>query len=587
MQSIQSQLSAVLGRAFEALSLPAELGQVQESARAGNAPFQCNGCLAAAKQAKSNPRELATKIAAHLQDEPLIEELEIAGPGFLNITPAASLLAAQANAIAADPRTGSKITDTPQKIVIDFGGPNVAKPMHVGHLRSSVIGDALQRMLRFAGHEVISDIHLGDWGLQMGQLITELALEQPDLVYFDADFAGQWPEISPVDIDDLSRMYPAASAACKADEDRMDLARKATSELQAGRAGYRALLDHFIRVSIVALKKDFAALGVHFDLWKGEAAVDPLIAPMVERFKAGGYAIESQGALVIPVAEEGDKKELPPLILISRAGAALYGTTDLATILDRVENLGPDVILYVVDLGQSAHFEQVFRAAAKTGLFAREALEHIKFGTVNGADGKRFRTRSGGVMRLSDLLGQAKDAASRRLDEAGLASGMDANERAEIARMIGLAAIKFADLRNVRTTNYVFDMERFTAFEGKTGPYLLYAAVRMKSMLRKAKQAEITAGEITPDAKEEQALVLALDQFDNALHYAAAKRAPHILCEHLYDLAQIFSKFYAACPVLAAQDSATKSSRLALVETSLRQLTAGLELLGLETPERM
>ncbi len=587
MSAIHQQLSEAVGNAFAALSLSAEFGLVSRSSRDGAAPFQCNGCMAAAKSAKSNPRELAARIATELKEHPLIASLEVAGPGFLNITPAPGLMASQANALSADVRTGASRVGDPKKIIIDFGGPNVAKPMHVGHLRSSVIGDALQRLLRFVGHDVVSDIHLGDWGLQMGQLITELQIEQPDLVYFDADFDGPWPIGSPVDIDDLSRMYPAASLACKSDPDRMDIARKATAELQAGRAGYRALLDHFIAVSIAALKVDFGNLGVHFDLWKGEAAVDPLIKPMVEKFKADGVTEMSQGALIIRVAEEGDKKELPPLILISGAGAALYATTDLATILDRVENIDPDIILYVVDLGQASHFEQVFRAAGKTGLFAQDGLEHIKFGTVNGKDGKRFRTRSGGVMRLSDLLGQANEAAMSRLSEAGLAAGMEAEEKAEIARMIGLAAIKFADLRNVRTTNYVFDIERFTEFEGKTGPYLLYAAVRMKSMLRKAKATGIGAGKIIPKAEAEKTLVLMLDHFDHALKGAANKRHPHILCEHLYELAQTFSKFYASCPVLSAESNEIQASRFNLVQTSLRQLETGLELLGIETPERM
>jgi len=309
---------------------------------------------------------------------------------------------------------------------------------------------------------------------------------------------------------------------------------------------------------------------------------------MIAQFKKDGHTELSDGALIIRVAEDSDKKDLPPLILISSAGAVLYATTDLATILDRRDNLQPDTILYVVDFGQSAHFEQVFRAAGKTGLFARDKLEHIKFGTVNGTDGKRFRTRAGGVMRLSDLLSQAKNAAAMRLDEAGLAQDMDAGERAEIARKVGLAAIKFADLQNVRTTNYIFDLERFTAFEGKTGPYLLYAAVRIKSLLRKAEAVGVKPGTIMPNHKSEQKLVLALDSFDCALAAAEAKRMPHILCEHVYTLAQSFSKFYADCPVLAGDMAANvKSSRLALSALTLKQLEIGLDLLGIETPERM
>jgi len=584
--SVLQTLSAHLGAAFAALGLPKNYGRVTTSDK--TTPFQCNGALAVAKAAKRAPRDIAALVVALLEDNPDIALAEIAGPGFINLEPSTGLLTKRAGELAADDRVGARNGETLEKIVIDFGGPNVAKPMHVGHLRSSVIGDSLQRLLRFRGHAVVSDIHLGDWGLQMGHLITELEDEQPDLPYFDAGIMDGFPDKSPVTIEDLARLYPLASGKAKDDPQRMARSRKATSELQAGRAGFRALLDHFISVSIAALKVDFAALGVHFDLWKGEAAVDPLIPDMIAQFKKDGHTELSDGALIIRVTEESDKKDLPPLILISSAGAALYATTDLATILDRRDNLHPDTILYVVDFGQSSHFEQVYRAAGKTGLFARDKLEHIKFGTVNGTDGKRFRTRAGGVMRLSDLLSQAKQAAAKRLSEAGLAQDMDAGERAEIARKVGLAAIKFSDLQNVRTTNYIFDLERFTSFEGKTGPYLLYAGVRIKSLLRKAETAGVKPGSIMPKHKSEQKLVLVLDGFNRALAAAEAKRMPHILCDHVYILAQAFSKFYADCPVL--QDGVpgdVKSSRLALSTLTLKQLEIGLDLLGIETPERM
>ncbi|MBL4871620.1 MAG: arginine--tRNA ligase, partial [Robiginitomaculum sp.] len=355
LQTLNSHVQA----AFETINLPSELGLVVVSGKPDMAPFQCNGALAAAKLAKTSPRDIAQKIVDKLQNIPDFKSLSIGGPGFTNLTPSDALIANRANDLAASATTGARHADHIQKIIVDFGGPNVAKPMHVGHLRSSVIGDCLQRLLRFRGHEVVSDIHLGDRGLQMGHLITELSDEQPDLVYFDADITDNYPKEPPVNIDDLALLYPLASGKAKDDPMRMQRSRTATSELQAGRAGYRALLTHFINVSIEALKKDFSALGVHFDLWKGEAAVDPLISPMVEKFKADGYTEESDGALIIRVEEETDKKDLPPLILISRAGAALYATTDLATIQDRRDNLNPDVILYVVDFGQSSHFEQV------------------------------------------------------------------------------------------------------------------------------------------------------------------------------------------------------------------------------------
>lgn len=587
MPSIADQLSAVLGDAFASLELPRELGRVSPSTRPELGPFQCNGAMPAAKQAKKNPRELAQAVLDTISGHALIEKADIAGPGFINLTPVQSAYDDRAAEIAADDRAGASKTSAPKKVLIDFGGPNVAKPMHVGHLRSSVLGDSLQRLLRFRGDEVVSDIHLGDWGLQMGHLITELQDEQPDLVYFDADFAGEYPTEPPVDIEDLARLYPLASQKAKSDADRLERSRAATAELQGGRRGYRVLLHHFINVSVAALKKDFGALGVHFDLWKGESDVDPLIEDMVADFKNRGIAEESEGAWVVRVAREGDKKELAPLILVTSSGASLYGTTDLATILDRKNEVGPDLTLYVVDLAQSDHFEQVFRAADKAGLAPEGSLEHVKFGTVNGKDGKRLRTRDGGTFRLADLISSAIERADERLKEAGLAADVGAEEHARVARMVGLAAIKFADLQNYRTTNYVFDLDRFTSFEGKTGPYLLYAAVRVKSLMRKAEREGVSAGAIKVEAAEETDLVLALDAFGAALDQACENRAPNALCDHAFSLAQAFSKFYSACPILAAPDEPTKASRLALAQATLKQLELCLNLLGLEAPERM
>ena len=586
MASIADQLSAKVGAAFEAAGLPFELGLVVPSTK-GEAPYQCNGAMPAAKQAGKPPREIAAGIADALAGEADIAAVEIAGPGFLNITPAPGLYEIRANALAADERSGAERAADPRKIVIDFGGPNVAKPMHVGHLRSSVLGDSLQRLFRFRGEAVTSDIHLGDWGLQMGHLITELEEEQPGLPYFDAGFDGPYPDEAPVDIEDLARLYPQASAKAKADEARLKKSRKATADLQAGRAGYRALLRHFINVSVAALKKDFGDLGVHFDLWKGESDVDPLIPGLVEDFKSRGVAEESDGAWVVRVARDDDKKELAPLILVTSEGSSLYGTTDLATILDRRQEIDPDLILYVVDLAQSDHFEQVFRAAEKAGLAQEGGLEHVKFGTVNGKDGKRLRTRDGGTFRLADLIASAIERADQRLKEAGLAEDADAAEHDRIARMVGLAAIKFADLQNFRTTNYIFDLDRFTSFEGKTGPYLLYAAVRVKSLMRKAGRDGAEAGEIHVSEPAEIELVLALDAFDAAVKTACEKRAPNVICDHAYTLAQAFSKFYSACPVLGAGEPSVRASRLALAQATLTQLELCFSLLGMEAPERM
>jgi arginyl-tRNA synthetase len=584
---LEDSLSALLGRAFATLDLDPALGVVRPADRPDLAPFQCNGALAGAKAAGRKPRDIAEGVVAAIAGDPLLERVEIAGPGFINLTPSQGALTARANALAADPRAGALTVETARRVIIDFGGPNVAKAMHVGHLRSTIIGDALQRLFRFRGDHVVSDVHLGDWGLQMGQIIVGLKHERPDLPYFGEAFEGAYPEQSPVTMEDLQDLYPRASAACKEDPARLAEAQDATRALQQGRPGYLALWRHFLNVSVEALKRDFARLGVEFDLWKGESDADPLIPEMAEQLKRRGVAVEDQGALVIPIAEEGDRKELPPLILLKSDGAALYSTTDLATILERVRFWAPDLILYVVDKRQGLHFEQVFRAARRAGFVDRTGLEHIAYGTMNGPDGKPFKTRAGGVLKLSDLIGQAQGRALERMKEAGLAEELSPEERDEVALQIGLAAVKFADLSHDRATDYIFDLDRFMTFEGKTGPYLLYAAVRVKSLMRRAAEQSAAAGPIDLQAPEERALALALDAFERALRNAYDKRAPNFLTDHAYSLAQAFSAFYAACPVLAAEDAAVRGSRLALAALTLKQLEIALDLLGLQAPEQM
>ncbi|MFM9972912.1 MAG: arginine--tRNA ligase, partial [Burkholderiales bacterium] len=442
MATFTQILTKLAAAAFEAEGLDPASGTVTTSDRPDLAQFQCNGALAAAKAAKANPRAIAEKIVARLKADPRIEKLEIAGPGFINITLTDAALATQFNTVKADPRAGVPKRENPKTIIIDYGGPNIAKTMHVGHLRSLIIGDALARTFRFMGDHVIGDVHFGDWGLQMGQLITELKREKPDLPYFDENFKGPYPNASPVTMDDLELLYPRASAACKASPERLDEARKATAELQSGRPGYRALWEHFRGVSFEGVRREFGALGVEFDWWKGESDVDKLVAPMVADLQKRGLAVESEGALVVHIAEPTDKKELPPLIVQKSDGAALYETTDLATIIDRVKTANPNLILYVVGQPQHDHFEKVFRGAKKAALNGRAELEHVGFGTVNGPDGKPFRTRSGGVVKLFDLIEQAKLEALTRLNEFNLALDYPEAERQEIARQVGLAAIK-------------------------------------------------------------------------------------------------------------------------------------------------
>ena len=588
MTALAAELSAIAGQAFAAEGLSESFGQVTRSDRPDLAQFQCNGALAAAKQAKSNPRAIAEKVAARLKANPLFAKVEIAGPGFINLDVTDDALAVRMGTMAKDSRLGAPDTGKGKSLVIDFGGPNIAKPMHVGHLRSAIIGDSLQRLFRANGWTVTSDVHLGDWGLQMGQLISEIGHRGVAPVYFDASFTGPYPDASPVTMDDLEEIYPAAAAACKADDKRLAEARQATAELQAGRAGYRALWRHFFNVSKVGLDREYGSLGVHFDLWKGEASVDPLVGPMIDGLKARNIASESEGALVVPVERNTDKKEMPPLILVKQDGAVLYGTTDLATIVDRVKSQNPDLILYVVDQRQHLHFEQVFRAAAKAALSGKAALEHAGFGTMNGPDNKPFKTRAGGVMKLYDLIAMVTAEADKRLQEAGLAADYPAEEHADIAKKVGIATLKFADLSNYRLTDYVFDLERFSKFEGKTGPYLQYAAVRIKSILRRAEEANFAPAERailrTP---EDRALILQLLALPDAMAGAEAKRAPNILCEYVFDLAQRFSSFYAAHHILSESDAAVRAARLGLCGLTLAVLVKVLDLLGIEVPERM
>ncbi|MFN3959326.1 MAG: arginine--tRNA ligase [Parvularculaceae bacterium] len=580
---LTAELSDLAGAAFSAEGFDAAFGAVRASDRPDLAQFQCNGALAAAKSAGRNPRELAEKIVARLKSNPTFAAVSVAGPGFINLSLTDEALAARLNAGEGGWRASPRET-----IILDYGGPNIAKPLHVGHLRSAILGECLKRILRAAGHEVIGDIHIGDWGLPMGQLITEVKRERPELPYFDAAYTGPYPDQSPVSLEDLERLYPQASAACKADPARAAEARAATAELQAGRPGYRALWRHFQNISRAAIERDYEELGVTFDWWKGEADADPLIAPMVGKLRQDGLTEIDDGAEIMRLARPGDKKETPPLILYKSDGGVMYGATDLATILDRRETAHPDRILYVVDGRQRDHFEQVFRAAGKAGIFPEDRLEHLWFGTMNGKDGKPFKTREGGVLKLRDLIGQVHAAALERMTENDIVKGLSAREADDVMRKIGVAALKFADLSNPRTSDYIFDLDRFTSFEGKTGPYLLYASVRARSILRKAAEAGAgDAGPVAIGAAEERALVLMLLQHGDALRDAAERRLPHFLCDHAFRLAQSFSSFYAACRIVDEPDARVRAARLGLVAAFARQLDAVLDLLGMPAPERM
>jgi arginyl-tRNA synthetase len=596
MSDLKRGLSEAVAAAFAAAGLPAELGRVTPSDRPDLADFQCNGALPAAKVARRDPREIAAEVVAHLASDPRLGSVETAGLGFINIRVSAEALAQRAAEIAADPRLGAGVVETPRKVLVDYGGPNVAKPMHVGHLRSSIIGESVKRIYRFRGDEVVGDAHFGDWGYQMGLLIGAVMDEHPDIGEQVKAINAGGPAADDVEtaealfekvgLADLDRLYPEAAARGKADADYRDRARKLTAALQDRTPGYFLLWRHFAKVTRVALERDFHALGVDFDLWKGESDVEDLIEPMVAELDAKGLLVDDQGARIVRVARQGDKRELPPLLVVSSEGSAMYGTTDLATILDRKESFGPDHVLYVVDQRQADHFEIVFRAAYLAGYAVEGALEHVGFGTMNGTDGKPFKTREGGVLKLNDMIVMTRDKARERLHEAGLGAELDPAAFEDTAHKVAVAALKFADLQNFRGTSYVFDLDRFSSFEGKTGPYLLYQAVRIKSVLRKAADEGVAGGEIVVSEAAERDLVLLLDAFDQALADAYDKKAPNFVAEHAYKLAQAFSKFYAACPILSASPE-LKASRLALAQTTLRQLEAALDLLGIEAPERM
>lgn len=570
--SLNRLVDDALANAFAARGLPTETARATRSTLPDLADLQCNGAMPLAKSLKRNPREVAEEIAVELRGNPAFKDVSVAGPGFLNLRLTDEFLAQCATEQAASADLG--IVQLPRDtIVLDYGGPNVAKPLHVGHLRALVIGESLRRILDAQGIHTVSDIHLGDWGLQMGQLISEIRLRWPDLA------PGATP---PLTMDDLQRLYPEAAAACKADPARMELARAATAALQAGDPDATAIWQKLRDISLTAQREDIDLLGTHFDLFLGESDVQPLIPGMIADMEARGIAVEDQGALIIDVATPGEAKPLPPLLLQKSDGAALYATTDLATIVARVHDQDPRRIVYVVDQRQELHFRQVFRAAHKAGIAPGVELVHAGFGTVNGADGKPYKTRQGGVAQLRDLLSEAIDKAGERLrgDDPSL-------DREQLAKQVGLAAVKFTDLSSYRISGYIFDADRMVTFEGKTGPYVQYACVRIGSILAEAELSQIRPGAIVVEASAERALVLECARLPEVVASAARNLAPNEIADYIFGVAQTFSRFYDACPVLKADTEAERASRLALCGLARAVLAKGLWLLGIDVPEKM
>ena len=585
MEKLIDKLTAAVSEAFAQAGYDAACGKVTVSNRPDLCEFQCNGAMPAAKAAHKAPIVIAGEVAARLQDSAVFSSAEAVNPGFLNLRLREDYLATHVEEMRRSERPGVAGNAEERTVVLDYGGPNVAKPLHIGHLRSAIIGESIKRIYRYFGNTVIGDIHLGDWGLQMGLIIAELRERQPDLPYFDDDFTGEYPAEAPFTISELEEIYPTASAKSKTDEVFAKKAHEATCFLQNHKRGYYALWQHIMAVSVADLKRNYENLNVSFDVWKGESDAEAYIPPMLEKLEARGILQESEGAKVIPVAEEGDKKEIPPCILVKSDGATLYATTDLATIVQRMEDYHPDKILYLTDKRQSLHFEQVFRAAKKSGIVPESTqLQHIGFGTMNGKDGKPFKTRSGGVMRLETLIADITDYVEKKILENQTLSPEEARQT---ARIIAVAALKYGDLSNLAAKDYIFDLERFSAFEGNTGPYLLYTIVRIKSILSRYDGDPAELSIAAADSAEAKALQLELAQMPDQLAMAYRDSAPNTVCAYAYELAGAVNKFYHETRILTEPDPVRRQGYVALITFAKRALEECIDLLGFSAPERM
>lgn len=594
MKTLIDLITEQVTNAFTGQGYDAKYGKVTLSNRPDLCEYQCNGAMAAAKEYKCAPFMISDKIAQALAENELFESVESVKPGFINMKVSPAYLAKYVSDMKADEgRFGCDKAAHPKTIIVDYGGANVAKPLHVGHLRSAVIGESIKRIGKFMGHNMIGDVHLGDWGLQMGLIIVELKERKPDLVYYDESYTGEYPKEAPFTISELEDIYPTASKKSKEDEAFREAAMEATSQLQAGRRGYRALLAHILDVSVTDLKKNYDNLNVSFELWKGESDAQPYIPDMVQMMKDKGFAYMSEGALVVDVKEDTDTKEIPPCIILKSDGASLYSTTDLATIVMRVQDYNPDAIIYLTDQRQSMHFVQVFRCARKTGLVGPDVeLTHIGFGTMNGKDGKPFKTRDGGVMRLEYLLDEINEEMLKKITENQKEKenlDISEEEAKQTAKTVALAAVKYGDLSNQASKDYCFDIERFTSFEGNTGPYILYTIVRIKSILKK-----YTAKNSLPDAPilgahsaSEKNLMLVLSRFNAMMENAYEEKAPHKICAYIYELANAFNGFYHETKILSEEDPQVQASYIGLLVLTKNILETCIDVLGFSAPDRM
>ena len=588
MKKILDLISQEVMNAFASCGYDASYGRTGISNRPDLCEYQCNGAMAAKKVYKKAPIMIAQDVAAKLQDNPVFEEVSAVNPGFINIKISGSFLADYLLKMQAEEKLSVEEAKEPKTIIIDYGGPNVAKPLHVGHLRSAIIGESIKRICRYMGHKVIGDVHLGDWGLQMGLIITEVRKRQPDLVYFDESYEGEYPAEAPFTISELEEIYPTASAKSKEDASYKEEALEATAKLQDGVRGYRALWQHILNVSVADLKRNYSNLNVEFDLWKKESDAQPYIPEMTEYMKNEGYAYLDQGALIVDVKEESDTKEVPPCIILKSDGASLYTTTDLATIIERMKLFHPDEIIYVVDKRQEMHFTQVFRCARKTKLVEDDTkLRFLGFGTMNGKDGKPFKTREGGVMRLETLISDINAQMYKKITEN---HEVDPDEAMETAKLVALSAVKYGDLSNQASKDYIFDTDKFTSFEGNTGPYILYTIVRIKSILNKyqAGGGKVGKGRILSPANDsEKSLMMELVKFNSVIEQAFEEIAPHKICSFIYDLANAFNRFYHETRILAEEEEARKQSWIQILDLTREVLETSIDLLGFSAPERM
>lgn len=588
MKTLLEMITIEMREAFVKAGYDEELAKVTLSNRPDLCEYQCNGAMAGAKKYKKAPFMIAEDVAGHLKESTYFESVDVVKPGFINLKLSKESVASYLSEMSKEEKLGVEDEKEPQTIMIDYGGPNVAKPLHVGHLRSAIIGESVKRILRYKGNRVIGDIHLGDWGYQMGLIITELKKRQPGLPYFDDSYEGEYPKEAPFTISELEEIYPTASAYAKEHEDYREEALHATYLLQSGHRGYRAVWDHIMNVSVTDLKKNYERLNVEFDLWKGESDAQKYIPDMVQRLKDEGYARYDEGALVVDVQEESDKKEVPPCMILKSDGAALYDTTDLATLVEREQDYDPDQVIYVVDKRQELHFTQVFRCAKKTGIVSPETgLKFLGFGTMNGKDGKPFKTRDGGVMRLENLIREINEEMYRKIMDNRT---VEQEEAERTSRIVGLAAIKYGDLSNQASKDYVFDVDRFTSFEGNTGPYILYTIVRIKSILNKYLEAggNLDGLSILPAQNEyEKSLMLQVLKFNDVFEAVYEETAPHKLCAYIYELANEFNKFYHETKILSEEDEEKKAGYIALLVLTRRVLETCISLLGFDAPERM